>query len=326
MKRRQALLGIAGLGVGLGVATASIAQRATKIPVIGLLDGGERTFWWAAFRKQMRDLGYAEGKNITLEARYAKGKLQDLAALAQDLVRRDASVIVTAATIATQAAKTATDRIPIVTATGSDHVSMGFAKSLARPGGNVTGMASISSDLTIKRLELLREMLPGISRLAVLWQMDNSGSITAMRDLERATQSARVTLQNIGIRKREDIPGAFSAAARERVQAVFVIGGPLTTDERRQIAELGLKHKMPIMATGAEYPDVGVLVSYGADYYELFRRAAIYVDKILKGAKPGDLPIEQASKFEMVINRKSAKSLGIAIPQAVLVRADRVID
>ncbi|HEX2648998.1 MAG TPA: ABC transporter substrate-binding protein [Burkholderiales bacterium] len=323
MKRREALLSIAGFSLAL--AGNALGQRG-RIPVVGLLDGGQRMDWWAAFKKQLAAFGHVEGKTVAFEARYAKGRLGELPAMAKDLVQRNVTVIVTASSAATQAATQATDRIPIVTGSGSEHVSMGWAVSLAHPGGNVTGVSSLSADLTTKRLELLRETLPGISRLAVLWQLANSGSMAAVRDLEHATQGSRVALLNVGVRKGSELPGAFATAVRERTQAVFVIGGPLVHDERKQIVALAARHKIPAMYTGAEYVNLGGLASYGPDYPDLFRRAAAYVDKILKGAKPGELPIEQATKLEMAINRKTAKALGIEIPQAVLIRADRVID
>lgn len=322
MKRRQALWGIAGLCLAPG----AYAQRGAKIPVVGLLDAGERTQWWAAFREQMTKLGYVEGKGVVYEARFARNQLSRLDALAQDLVRMKVGVIVTAATVATQAARRATEQIPIVTATGTDHVSLGFAASLARPGGNITGVASISSDLTAKRLELLREVLPKTSRLAVLWQSDSIGSMAAVRDLEHAAAAAKITLQNIGVRKSDELAAAFSSAGKGHADAIFVIGSPLTVDERSKIAELALRQKIPTMHTSAEFVEIGGLASYGPSYPDLFRRAAFYVDKILKGANPADLPIEQASKLEMVINRRTAKALGVAIPQDVMLRADRVIE
>jgi putative ABC transport system substrate-binding protein len=326
VQRRQALLGIAGFAVLQAAPLRLLAQPGAKIPVIGLLDAGMRLSWWKAFRQQMGELGYLDGKGILYEARYAQGNLDRLPALAEELVRRKVAVIVTAAVAATQAAKRATDRIPIVTATGPDHVSQGFAASLARPGGNITGLTTLSSDLTEKRLQLLRELFPKLSRLAVLWQSDNPGSAAAFRDLERATQALKITLQNVGVRKFEELAGAFSAAAKERTEALFVIGGPMTIDEREQIEALARKHKFPTVHSTSLSMEAGGLIFYGVHSEDLFRRAAVYVDKILKGAKPGDLPIEQPTKFELIVNTKTAKSLGIKIPQSILLRADRVIE
>src|SRR5262245_7360827 len=326
MKRRQALFGILSLSLGLPSPQNASAQPRPKAPVVGLLDAGERLEWWAAFRQQLRELGYVEGQNVAFEARFASKQPERLPALAKELVRLNVAVIVTGGTAAALDAKRATSTIPIVMATGSDHVSLGLVVSLARPGRNVTGLSSISSELTAKRLDLLREVLPKMTRLAVLWHSDNIGSAPAIRDLETAARSSRVALQNLGVSTAEELPGAFSAATRAHADAVFVVAGPFTFPERHRIADLALKHRLPSMHGPAEYVEAGGLISYAPSYSALFRRAAVYVDKILKGAKPGDLPIEQPTTFELVINLKTAKALGVAIPQAVLLRADRVIE
>jgi len=323
--RRRALIGIASIGFAWSVAPHSLAQRSGKMPVIGLLDGGERTAWWAGFRQQMRDLGYVEGTSVAYEARFARGQTRQLPALAQELIRKDVAIIVTASSAASVAAKAETDRIPIVIGSGADHVSLGLVASLARPGGNVTGMSSVASELTAKRLELLREVLPKMSRLAVLWQADNVGSRPAIRDLESATRSAKVSLRNLGVRKPEEIAPAVGSAVQDGVEALFVILAPLTYGERGRIGELALKHKLPAVHGSIEMLEPGGLVSYGVNYIDLFRRAAVYVDRILKGARPAALPIEQPTKFETGVNLKTAKALGISIPGTVLVRADRVI-
>jgi putative ABC transport system substrate-binding protein len=325
MKRRQALLGIAGFSVLGSIAPHAFGQKGKPV-VIGTLDGGERISWWAAFRSQLRALGYVEGESIVIESRFARGRLRDLPALAEELVRANPAVIVTASSAAVLAAKRATDTIPIVTATGSDHVSHGLANSLARPGGNVTGLSTLAADLTGKRLDLLREMRPKLSRLAVLWHRDNVGSTSAVRDLQAATRASRIALQNLGFRKAEELTEAFASAARERAEAVFVVLAPLTYAERKNIGALALKHRLPTMHGSSEFVDAGGLVSYGPSYADLHRRAAIYVDRILKGAKPGDLPIEEPTKFDLVLNLGTAKAIGVQIPQAVLVRASRVVD
>ncbi len=323
MKRRQVLLGIVA-AVSLSAPFRSRAQR--KVPVIGLLDGGERLAWWAAFRAGLRDLGYVEGKTIAIEQRLARGRLDRLPALAEELVRLPVDVIVTTSTAAALAAKRATETIPIVMATGSDHVALGLAETLAKPGGNVTGMSTVATELTNKRFELLRELYPKLSRLAVLWHRDNVGSAPAIRDLEFMARSAKVALQNLGMRKPEDVPGAFSAAVEGRAQAVYVVLSPLIYSERQNIAALALKHRLPTMHGSIEFVEAGGLASYGANYAELHRRAALYVDKILKGAKPGDLPIEEPNRFDLVLNLKPAKTIGLNIPQTMLLRAARVID
>jgi len=301
------------------------AQRLDTSPLVGLLDAGERLSWWAVFRQEMARLGYVEGRSIRYEGRFARDRLDQLDVISRDLVRLAPAVIVTAATVAAQAARRVTDRIPIVTATGVDHVSMGFAASLARPGGNVTGLTSANSDLTEKRLEILREVVPGMSRLAVIWQADNVGSTTSIRDLERATSSYKITLLNHGVRTRDEITGAFGAAKREHADAVFIPPGPLAEDEHVLFAQLALKHRTAMLASSAAV-ESGALVSYGPNYPDLFRRAATYVDKILKGAKPGDLAIEQPTTFETIINLKTARLIGIKVPQSVLIRADRIIE
>ena len=322
MKRREVLLGLAA-GVYLPAAFQAHAQR--KTPVIGLLDIGERPAWWATFRKQMHELGYVEGRNIAFEARYARGKHANLTALVDELVHQRVDIIVTAGTEASLAAIRGTDTIPIVTATGGDHVSRGLALSLARPGRNLTGMTSIASELTGKRVELMREMQPKLSRFAVVWHATNAGSMPQMRELEGAARAAKLALHNAGIRKSEELAGAFSSAIEKGAQAVVVVFGGLIFGERHNIAALALKHRLPTMHGSAEMVEAGGLACYGTDYPDLFRRAAVYVDKILKGAKPGELAIEQPSKFDLVINLKTAKALAIVVPQDVLLRASRVI-
>ena len=326
MKRRQALIGILGLGAGLACVRGAGAQGAAKIPVIGLLDAGERREWWAALRQQLQKLGYAEGKNIAFESRFAGGKPERLPVIAQEFVRLKVAMIITSGTAAAVEAKRATGDIPIVAASGADYVSLGLATSFARPGRNLTGMTSINSGLTAKRLELLREILPKLSRLAVLWHADNIGSMPAMRDIENAASASKIVLQNYGVSTVKELVDSVATAAKERAEALFVIAGPFTFSERGRIAELALKHRLPTMHGPSEYVDAGGLISYAPSYPELFRHAAVYVDKILKGAKPGDLPIEQPTKFELVINKKTAKALGVVIPQSVLLRAERVIE
>lgn len=323
MQRRRVLLGIAGLWL---VAPLGSRGQSGKVRRVGLLDAGERHAWWAAFRKQMNELGYIEGKNIAFEARFAHGRLKELPALVQDLLRLQVDAIVTASTEAAIAASRATEKVPIITATGADHVSHGLAVTLAKPGGNVTGLTSISPELTGKRVELLREIHPKLARLAILWQSDNAGSMTSMRDLQGLTTTSGMSLQNVGVRRADEIPAAFAAASEKGAEALYVTMGPLTYGERRTIGALALKHRLPTMHTTAEMVEAGGLVGYGTDYPDLFRRAAVYVDRILKGAKPGDLPIEQPSKFDLVINLRTAKALGITIPPALLLRASRVID
>jgi putative tryptophan/tyrosine transport system substrate-binding protein len=325
MKRRQVLAGTVAFGMALLEAPRLRAQSSARRTVIGLLDGGERLEWWDAFRQQLRELGYVEGRNVSFEQRYAKGRPEALSVLANELVQLNVAVIVTSATSAAIAAARATRTIPIVMASGGDQVSRGLAASLARPGGNVTGVASLTPDLMGKRFELLREVAPKSSRVAALWHADNTSSMTSVRELDGAAARARVAFQSFPIRDAAELTKAFSAMTRERVDAIVVVNGPEVYAERKRIAELALEHRLPAIYGSAEYVDAGGLLAYGPSYKELFRRAAIYVDKILKGAKPGDLPIEQPTTFELVINANTARALGVAIPPSVLARANRVI-
>ena len=325
MKRRQFFSGAVASALVLLLASKVRAQPGAKRTVIGLLDAGERLEWWDAFRQQLRELGYVEGRNMSIEQRYAKGRLEALPGLAKELVDLKVAVIVTSGGAAAVAAERATRKIPIVMASGADQVSLGLVSSLARPGGNVTGVSSLTPDLMAKRFELLREVVPKSSRLAVLWHSDNTPSIASVRELDASAARSRVAFQSFGIRGADELADAFSAMARQRVEAVVVVNSPLVFTERRTIVELALKHKLPAIYGSADYADAGGLLSYGPSYPELYRRAASYVDKVLKGANPGDLPIEQPSTFELVINANTARALGVAIPPSILARANRVI-
>jgi putative ABC transport system substrate-binding protein len=325
MKRREALSGIVAFALALLQARGLRAQASAKGTLIGLLDAGETLERWDAFRQQLRELGYVEGRDVRFEQRYAKGKLEELPALAKELVQLKVTVIVTGGAAAALAAQRATRKIPIVMASGTDQVSLGLATSLARPGGNVTGLSSTNSDLMLKRLELLREVVPKSSKLAVLWHADNAPSMASVRDLEGAAARSRVAFQSFGIRGAEELMDVFSAMTRERVDALIVVNSPFIYTERRRIVELALKHKVPAMYGAAEYVEAGGLLSYAPSYPEMFRHAAIYVDKILKGAKPGDLPIEQPTTIELVINVNTARALGLALPASMLARTNRVI-
>jgi putative ABC transport system substrate-binding protein len=325
MKRRQALSGIVGFALALLQGPRLSAQPSTRGTAIGLLDAGEHLEWWDAFRQQLRELGYVEGRNVSFEQRYAKGKLEELPALAKEVIQLKVAVIVTSGAAAAVAAQRATRKIPIVMASGTDQVSLGLAASLARPGSNVTGLSSLTSDLMVKRFELLREVVPKSSKLAVLWHADNTASMTSVRDLEGSAARSRVAFQSFGIRSAEELTDVFSAMTRERIEALIVTNSAFIYAERRKIVELALKHKLPAIYGAAEYVDAGGLLSYGPSYPEMFRHAAIYVNKILKGANPGDMPIEQPTTFELVINANTARALGVAIPPSILARANRVI-
>ena len=323
--RRRLLGALAACGLTLLSVSRARSQGGSKVIVIGLLDAGERLEWWEAFKQQMRELGYVEGRNVRYEQRVAKSKFEDLPRLANELVQLKVAVIITGGAAAAVAAKRATSKIPIVMASGADQVSLGLAASLARPGGNVTGVSSLNSELMVKRFELLRETVPKTSRVGALWHADNAASMSSVRDLEQAAASSRVAFQSFAIGSGAELPDAFSAMARERIDALVVTGSPMIYGLRAQIADLALKHKLPAIYSGAEYAEAGGLLSYAASYPELFRHAALYADKILRGANPADMPIEQPTTFELVINERTARAIGLKIPPAIAARANRVI-
>jgi ABC-type uncharacterized transport system substrate-binding protein len=273
----------------------------------------------------LRDLGYVEGQNIVIEYRWAEGKLESLPALVEEVVRRRVDVIVSSATPAIRFAKEQTTTIPIVMAGVTDPVGVGFVTSLARPGGNITGLTHLSPDLSGKRLELLKEVVPRLLRVAVLWNPNQPGQSAAFKDTQVAAQALRVTLISMEVRNREEIERALSGMGKDHPQALFELPDPLTFFNRELITEFAAKHGLPAMYSFREYVDAGGLMSYGTSFPDLFRRAATYVDKILKGAKPADLPVEQPMKFELVINLKTAKQIGLTIPPNVLARADKVV-
>jgi putative ABC transport system substrate-binding protein len=294
--------------------TVSIAeaQQPPKIPRIGFLAAvshANNSVRFEAFRLGLRELGYVEGKNIVIEWRYAEGKLDRLPALAAELVRLKVDVIVSAGPPNTRAAKQATVTISIVMAYDDDPVGSGFATSLARPGGNITGLATLSPEISGKQLEFLREIAPKVSRVAVLGNASRPGTPQALREINVAADAFGVQVQYLEIRDPKDIETAFRDASKERADAVLVLGAPVLTTQRKQVIELAAKSRLPTIYGRPEYVEDGGLVFYGPSYTDLFRRAATYVDKILKGAKPADLPIEQPTKFEFVVNLKAAKQM-----------------
>jgi putative ABC transport system substrate-binding protein len=274
----------------------------------------------------MRELGYVEGENLAIEWRSADGMLERLPALAAEMARLKVDVIVVAGTLATSAAQKATATIPIVFGAVSDPVASGFVNSLARPGGNITGLSNILSDISPKHFELLLEISPGLSRVAVLANPANASHAAIQKSVQAAAQSAKVKALFVEARTAQEIESAFVTIARESAGAVIVVLDPFFNQQRRQIAELAAKNRLASINAYQDFAQAGGLMSYGENLAESFRRAAAYVDRILKGAKPGDLPVEQPMKLELVINGKTAKALGITIPQSVLLRADRVID
>ena len=304
------------------------AQQPTKIPRIGFL-GAASPYAIAArieaFRQGLRELGYVEGKNIVIEWRSGEGKEDRLPALVAELVRLKVDVIVTGGPTATRAAKEATSTIPIVMTQVGDPVGSGFVASLARPGGNVTGLSTLGPEISGKQVELLKEIIPKLSRLAVFGTSTIPGNAQRLREVELAAGAFGVKLQYLDVLSPKDIEAAFRATRKGRAEAVLVLGGAVFIFQRTQIAELAVKSRLPATYNIREFAEDGGLMSYGASTTDLYRRAASFVDKILKGAKPADLPVEQPTKFEFIINLKAAKQIGLTIPPNVLARADRVI-
>ena len=311
----------------LTLCSSAEAQKPTKIPRIGFLSNNTvPTAWREAFRQGLADLGHVEGKNIVIEYRSAEGKLDRLPTLAAELVGLKVDVIVTLGSDITRAAKQATVKIPIVMAQNSDPVANGFVSSLARPGGNITGLANLAPELSGKRLELLTDTVPKLSRVAVFTNESSTDGAQVLKEIEIAAKPLRVNLQYVGIQNPKDFETAFRAAVNEKAEAaLFRVSAFLVNPQRRQIVELAVKSHLPVMCERTDEVDAGGLMSYGVSIPHLYRRAAMYVDKILKGAKPADLPVEQPSKFDLVINLKAAKQIGLKIPPNVLARADRVI-
>jgi putative ABC transport system substrate-binding protein len=304
------------------------AQQPAKIPRIGVLVGPSSSFFSTrigAFREGLHDLGYVEGKNIAVEYRYAEGKEDLFPELTAQLVRLGVDLIVTTGTPATHAAKAATSTIPIVMSAIGDPVGAGLVASLARPGGNITGLAIFSPELSGKRLELLKESFPRISKIAILWNPSNASASLSLKETQVASQALTLVLQPLEIRNPKDFGGAFEAAIRGGADALIPLNDALVNAHYKEILEFAGKNRLPAIYAVPEFADAGGLMSYAPNYTDHYRRAATYVDKILKGAKPANLPVEQPTKFEFVINLKTAKRIGLTIPPNVLARADKVI-
>ena len=314
--------------VVLLAAVIAVAQQPTKVPRIGYLSTDSPSTIAArieAFRQGLRELGYVEGKNIVIEWRFAEGKAARLPGLAAELVRLKVEVIVTSGPAATRAAKEATVTIPIVMAQDPDPVGNGLVASLAQPGGNITGLSTFAPEISGKRLELVKEIVPKLSRVAVLGSSTTPGNVQARRETELAARALGVELQYLDVRGAKDIEPAFRAATKGRADALLLLQSPVFVNERTQLADLAVKSRLPAIYDRREFVDDGGLMCYGTNFVDLSRRAATYVDKILKGAKPADLPVEQPTKFEFVINLKAAKQIGLTIPPNLLARADKVI-
>jgi putative ABC transport system substrate-binding protein len=309
-------------------ASLAAAQQSTRMPRIGFLVATNPSVTSArieAFHQGLRALGYVEGTSIVIEFRFAEGKLARVPALAAELVSLNVDVIVTGGATDTRAAREATKTIPIVMAQDNDPVAGGHVASLARPGGNVTGLSTLAPEISGKQLELLKEIVPKLSRVAVIGTSTNSGNAEKLKEVDLAVGALKVKPQHLDILDPKDIDAAFRAASKGRADAVLVLGTPILTLQRRQVVDLTAKHRLPAIYSRPEFVEAGGLMAYGVSFTDLFRRAATYVDKILKGAKPADLPVEQPSKFEFIINLKAAKQIGLTIPPNLLARADRVI-
>jgi putative tryptophan/tyrosine transport system substrate-binding protein len=304
------------------------AQQPKKVPRIGILAPGTRSSSGEMidlFRQRLHDLGYVEGKNIVFEYRWGEGNMDRFPILAAELARLKVDVIVTQSTPAAMAAKKATTTIPIVVTGLSDPVATGLVSSLARPGGNVTGITIMNVEIAGKRLELLKETTPKVSRVAVLWNSNNPGTALVFKQTQAAAEQLGLRLQSLDVHNAADLEDSFKSAIKRRAHALDVLRSTPITGQFRRIADFAVKNRLPSIHDRSDFVEAGGLMSYGANGRDTSQRAAVYVDKILKGTKPENLPVEQPTKFELVINLKTAKQIGVTIPQSVLFRADRVI-
>jgi putative tryptophan/tyrosine transport system substrate-binding protein len=329
MPKYRKLAGLSVIAFLLAMCEAvAHAQQPTKISRIGYLAPASLSALAArteAFRQGLRELGYVEGKNVVIEWRSAEGKLDRLPALATELVHLKVDVIVTTGPTATRPAREATSTIPIVMAQDIDPVATGFVASLARPGGNITGLSSLAPQISGKQLELLKEIVPKLTRVAVLWASSNPANAQMLREMEDAAGTLGIKVQSLDILGPKDVQVAFRTASKASAEAVLVLQNGVAAAHRKELAEFAVKSRLPAVYPRLEFVADGGLMSYGASFADMDRRAATYVDKILKGAKPADLPVAQPTKFELVINLKAAKQIGLTIPPNVLARADRVI-
>jgi len=325
-RRRFLLTSLAGVIAAPLAAGAQPAGMPVKIGVLSPQSRETSAAGWAAFRRGLRDLGWEEGRNIAIEARFADGKLDRLHSLAEELLNLNVSLIVSQNSPGTRAAIVATKTVPIVMVEVGDPVATGFVTNLARPGGNVTGLTNMARDLTQKRLQILKEAIPSATRIAVMMDPGNPIVPAQWREAQSAADRLGVQLQRLEVRSADDLKRAFQTAVIGKAEAVLRLADPLAIVLGVETADLAKKHRLPLMVRARPEVEMGGLMSYYADALDYHRRAAIYVDKILKGAKPADLPIEQPTKFELVINLKTAKALGLTIPPSLLARADQVID
>jgi putative ABC transport system substrate-binding protein len=327
--RRRLLVALGASAVAAPI--RAFAQQQGKVWRVGFLaqrhvDFVDSDYYYGPFRQGMRELGYVEGKNLVIELRSAEGNNERLPGLATELVNLKVDVIVTGGTPATRAAQKATTTIPIVIGTAGDPVASGFVKSLARPGGNITGLTNMGGDVILKQLEMLLGMVPKLSRVAVLVNPSNTSNIRTLERVQTAGQKRGVKILRAEARTPQEIDNAFSWIRQQNAGALIVSLEPLFQQQKSQIAELTAKHGLPSIGLDRMYSEAGLLMSYGPSLADQYRRVATYVDKILKGAKPADLPVEQPTKFELFINGKTAKALGLTIPQSLLISADKVIE
>jgi putative ABC transport system substrate-binding protein len=327
MQRREF---VTGLTAAIGTPVAASAQPPAKAARIGILESvalePSRQRLWDGFRQRLRELGYREGEHVAIEMRSTSGDPEQFPALATQLVRLNVAVIVAVSTPGAIAAKRATATIPIVMTNAGDPVGSGLVASLAHPGGNVTGLTTLTAELTAKRFELLRHIVPTVSRVAVLWEAVNPAFAGAVRDLEATARSFNVQTVTFPARSVDEVDRAFAAIAGQRLDGLIVIPGALFIANRKRVTDLALRHRIPAVYAQREFVESGGLAAYGSSLDDLFARAADFVVKILKGARPADLPVEQPTKFELAVNLKTAKALGLTIPTAVLARADVAIE
>jgi ABC-type uncharacterized transport system substrate-binding protein len=328
MNRRKLF---AALGVcALGAPFSSFAQRSGKVWRVGFLaarhvDSIDSDAVYGGFSRGMRELGYVEGKNLAIELRSAEGAYERLVALAANLVELKVDVIVAAGAPAVRAAQKATATVPIVMGTAGDPVGSGFVQSLARPGGNITGLTDVAGDMGFKLLDTLLTAVPGLTHIAVLFNPGNPSHATFLKSIQEGARTTGVKIVRLEARSDRELEGAFSTMVKDNVRGVIALADPLFNTRQHLIAELAAKHRLPCISGVRQYVHAGGLMNYGPDFADNFRRAAAYVDKIFKGAKPGDLPVEQSTRIELAVNLKTAKALGLTIPGSVLVRADEVI-
>lgn len=311
----------------LALSLSADAQQPKKVPRIGVVvSRSPGSSLIEAFRQGLRDLGYIEGQNLLIEYRYGEGRLDRMPSLVHELLEQKVDILVVTNQVAIRAAKNTTKTIPIIMVSSVDPVMAGHVDSLSRPGGNITGLSHLSRDLSAKRVELLKETLPKMARVAILWDPEGPGPRVAFKEYEAAARLFKLYLQSLEVRgPKPNIEGAFQAAKAGRADALIIVINPLIGVHQQAIVELATKNRLPTLTEGGRFVDRGGLLSYAANQADIYRRAATYVDKILKGAKPADLPVEQPTKFELVINLKTAAQLGLTIPPNVLYRADKVI-